>query len=292
VRVRLVTRGSFFLEHALAADAALAVDVSHATDVDGAARDRHDMGVLICDGCRALPDARAGVLWIPPADGARPPSLEALTLADPDHPIARGLEVTGLSGAVLPRPSNAPAEDVIVRAGNAPAVVAYDHAGRRVVELNLDLASSTLPLDIAFPVFLAHAIDWLGERGENATMIVAGEPLHWSRGDLPVAAAVTVTGPDGRSMPTGASDREIVVTDTSAAGIYHVRAAGTDRVFVVNPATATESDLSAPSAPAVPASSPAPGGSTAGRVEFPALLLVAALLMLAVEWRQRCRGAK
>jgi hypothetical protein len=297
VRVRLITHGSTFLERALAANPGITLDVSHAPDLDAAARDTHDADVLVCGGCRSLPARGPAVLIIPDAPADPPRVLDSLSLTGATHAVTSDVDFTGLAARPLPRIAGTSGGETLARAGDVPAVIVSDHDGRRLVELNLDLSSSTLPLNVSFPLLLANAIDWLSARSEQNRSVTAGDPLVWAPADSPAQASAI--GPGGRTIPVQVAGQTVIVTDTSMAGVYRVRAGNAERDFAVNPATETESDLSMPSTGHDDNAASAPRVSPLRRDDhidrsgaLPSALLIVALLLLAIEWRQFCRGAR
>jgi hypothetical protein len=137
---------------------------------------------------------------------------------------------------------------------------------------------------------MAAALEWLAPDARNPLNIVAGEPLRWM---VPAPAGdATIVGPGGRVLNASRA-ANVLVARPVAAGVYRVRAGGTERAFVVTP-DAGESDLTSPAAPTA-AATPAPGGSgetaTPYNTDASGAVLMAALLLLAAEWRYRERRA-
>jgi hypothetical protein len=116
-------------------------------------------------------------------------------------------------------------------------------------------------------------------------VLVAGEPLRQTLPDDP-GDAVIITGPNGRVVPARRSGRELVASDTAVAGTYHVNSDDHDFEFVVNPAIERESDLSGTRVTVAPMASPALRSWPYRAAISPGLLL-AALALLALEWRHR-----
>jgi len=283
-RVLLVSRGSFFLEKALAVNPS--VSLMRAADA------RHeiapDVDVVVCDRCETLPAAGRAVLMIP---ALRPADPAPLTVSLPEHPIAGAVAPVGAlasagGGAEVPQDAA-----IVLRAGSQPAIIAYERDGRRVVEWRLDLDDGTFTMSTAFPILLDNVLAWLDARTEDVTAVQAGDPLHWILRDSGSGAGVTIVRPDGTSAQTSVRGRRLTTTDTTAVGIYEVRGDGDARPFVVNPVTHGESDLSqggeAPSAP------PQPGGArAAGTADLTPLLIALAFALLALEWRARSGGRR
>jgi len=211
-------------------------------------------------------------------DGGRVLDAGFLSVVKPEHPIASSLSLAQL--VATPRATGVESGDVIVRAGGAAAVIASERDGRRLVELRFEPVQETA-MSTAFPILIANAIRWLDGRRDNATQVLAGEPLHWT---LPnETRSVAVTGPDGKTRAAQVHGQNVTVADTGMPGVYTVRTAVAERLFAVNPAVDGESDLRA-------ADNTTGAQPTAGRQRFSSgvpimrMLLLLAALLLAVEW--------
>lgn len=278
VPVSLVTSGNFFLERALDANRRLDVRrVAAPNQADATA-------VVVCDGCLEIPRTGDGVLLIsPPRQGA---VAAALRVTDADHPIMADVDLAGVEAPVsagIEIPSNA---TVLARAGGVPAIVAFIRDGRRVVVIQLDAGRSSLPLELAFPILIANAIDWLAETTLTPVVVDAGEPVHWKT----PRDGQAITTPDGRVVPVAHSGAGAVFTDTDMPGVYRIGTGGNSSAFVVNAATASESDLSSPRVPDRAASTRAVPSATRRSADLFTSLIVAGLLLAALEWRQYCLG--
>ena len=162
IRVLLLTAGNFFLEQSLLTNPALTVDREKRPGV------RYD--VVVCDACVDASADGSGLLTIPAADETA--AAGPLTVGDSEHPIGAALMSLG-PAVVLATPasqSDAPviAGDVILRAGGVPVLISSAQSGRRTVSLNVNLASSSLPLDTAFPVLMASVVEWLAARDDTS----------------------------------------------------------------------------------------------------------------------------
>jgi hypothetical protein len=129
---------------------------------------------------------------------------------------------------------------------------------------------------------IANAIGWLSHRGDNRTILTAGEPLQWNVGvqrQTPVVVA-----PDNREVPSRFANGILSVADTRVAGLYRIRLDSGDQTIAVNPAVRIDSESG--DGPATPR---AAGGriaaATAIRTDLTVALALASLLLLAVEWR-------
>ena len=281
LRVRLIGR-NHWVEQALAAHPDVMVFAPGPPPVG----DEPEVDLVVCASCDEIPaDPRAGILLLPPPPtGTREPATVVVT--EGTHPLLRGLNADGawVSPIEIGRPVDGAA--VLAHAATLPVILAHDHDDRRIVELRFDPAASGITGEVAFPLLVANAVEWLSAPKRGPAVLVAGEPLrHFLNGNAGDAAAVT--GPDGRVFPARRTGAELVSGNTAVAGIYRLTTEDQEFEFVVNPAVERESDLSgssaqppAESAPALPDARSYPAGMTHG-------LLLIALALLALEWLHR-----
>lgn len=289
IRVLLSTAGSFFLEKALAANPDVQLDVVAPSSNVQSSASTYD--VVVCDLCSTVPDVAPGVLLIVPAPPATGP-FAPLSIGAAVHPVAASLDLGDGLVAPLAAAADPVAADVILRVGDARAVVAYERDGQRVVQVHVDLASSGLSMMTAFPVLMANAIDWLASRDATPRHVPAGRPLSWTVKDPRMLEGVAVEGPDGRAVTARVAARHLTITDTASAGVYRVRGRQWTDAFAVTPDTDTESDLTRPVTAVAQdrvATTPA-----LDRVETPlsTLLTAVALACLMTEWWYRCRRSE
>ena len=268
VRVLLIGEGGYFLEKALSAHPNVTVVSSESAD--------HDL--VICTGCREVPAGTADVLmFTPPAPGA---DSFALVRTSVEHPVTDDVDLDGTRAVVA---GSGTLDGVVIAvAGGSPAIVADDSGARRILEIRLDSDNGPFPLSTAFPLLIANAIGWLSHRGDNRTILTAGEPLQWNVGvqrQTPVVVA-----PDNREVPSRFANGILSVADTRVAGLYRIRLDSGDQTIAVNPAVRIDSESG--DGPATPR---AAGGriaaATAIRTDLTVALALASLLLLAVEWR-------
>ncbi len=245
-RILLVSRGNRFLEKALrGAPQARVTTASQLTD----AAEAFDLVVL--DDVLPAVWPRTSVL----AFHAAPTNLFPTWRAEPSpvvvdwkssHPLLRfvnfdNVQIAESLGVAPPSWGVA-----LVESPKTPLVVAGEVDRRKVVWVGFDPLQSTWPLRVSFPIFMANAVDWLtpGSGGADQLMVRPGTAFRW-----PLAAAggqtATIRGPVGeaRRLTLDAGAREVVVTDTSRQGLYHVEV-GTNRVtFVANLTDSNESNI-------------------------------------------------
>jgi len=275
-RVTFTAAGHDFLRAALSANPALDVRDAPAGDLTDST------GVVVCEDCRQVPAGISGVLMIAsPRRGAAPARLRA---ADAHHPIMADVDL-GNTDARVDSIFEVPAiATVLVRGGGVPAIAAFEDKARRVVLLQLDIDSSNLPLQVSFPVLVANAMNWLGATAAPPVMVGGGEPIRWNH----LQDGQVVTTPDGRTIPVRKAGAQWIFTGTDVAGVYRI-GPGKPSVFVVNPATESESDLSA--APTVNMSPAAPAAAMVipTRTDLFTALVLAGFLVAILDWRRCCR---
>ncbi len=325
--------GGYFVERALRSRPGVELVELAALPPAGTAA---TVDVLVCSGCSDVPSDESGpgvLLILPrPTEPAEPAAAAPMTQSSEAHPVTRSLELTSTPASLIagaPAPGGA---TILASAGGAPAILAYESAGRRVVELRVDLERSSLPLTPAFPVLIANAIDWLASRDRRPTDYAAGDPIvrpvppggrdagapdparataaataPEATGEARTAPEVLLTGPRQETVQTVTDGHLVTVTGNAGAGAYRLRAGTLDDWFVVNPATAEESDVGAPAdsparSTAAPTTESVQGGTSAGgpaestpggdgRVDLTAAVLAAALALLAAEWWLRALQA-
>ncbi|HWN96288.1 MAG TPA: BatA and WFA domain-containing protein [Methylomirabilota bacterium] len=132
----------------------------------------------------------------------------------------------------------------LVESSQTPLLIAGEVDRKRVIWIGFDFLQSFWPYRTSFPIFLQNAMEWLNPSSGNASqfMVKAGEPFRFGLAE-PVSS-IEITGPDGvkKSIPLEKNAREVVFGDTSAQGIYKLRAGTNDLSFCVNLMDAFESD--------------------------------------------------
>lgn len=162
----------------------------------------------------------------------------------------------------------------VLAEGDVPLVWAYEGRGVRAVVLPFPLAGSDLPLQPAFPVLIANALDWL-----------AGGPTV-APGSAPAVAAgpwrqAVLQDPAGAAIAVRVRDGVFVLPPFDRIGVYTLRTAGWERRWVVPAVAPGESALGV---------SPAPGPVAGAAAQQPDHMPVArwllgvAAALIAVEW--------
>jgi hypothetical protein len=249
-------------------------------------------------------------LWVGPPVGG--PFATAEGIADPQvtrvragDPLLSGVDLSGATFGPTPIFTLSAGDEEIVGSPNGPLLFRTEVNDQPAVVLTVDPETSNLPKRVAFPVLIANMVEALAPDGIPAA-IPLGEPLVYE--PRASTASVEILPPSGEpallpvfsantqaqdDVATGSVSRDIVYTDTGAAGVYTVTetdAAGIDlgtTHFVVNAGHSRESDLRIDPNLASALATASGSGVTAQREErvdlWPLFGLVA-LLVIAAEW--------
>ncbi len=289
IRVLVLGAPNPFLARALAANPAITLVTPDPRGDEAAVETVTDataggVDVVVCGGCASAPANVAAALVVLPL--AAPLVRGRLTLATATHPVSASLDAGEIDATVGAAPLRASAH-VLLRAGGAAAVTAYDGGTQRVVEIALDLSRPDLALNPAFPVLIADAIAWLGAARALPTEVPAGEPVRFPSvaAQRFQTARATLTGPDGRPRTLTEATDAAVATDTDMPGVYRVQLGGGERLFAVNVAADDESNLMAARRRVEPVAAAASAAATMERRAVAPVLALVALLLLTAEWR-------
>jgi hypothetical protein len=252
-------------------------------------------------------------LWVGPpvggpfatAEGVTDPQVTRVRAGDP---LLTGVDLSGATFGPSPSFTLGAGDEEIVGSADGPLLFRTEVNDQPAVVLTVDPETSNLPKRVAFPVLIANMVEALAPDGIPAA-IPLGEPLVYEprastasvevvtpSGEtalLPVFSRETRANPVEDNTATGSASRDIVFTDTGAAGVYTVTetdAAGIDlgtTHFVVNAGHARESDLRIDPNLA-PTLATASGSSITApreeRVDLWPLFALVALLIIAAEW--------
>lgn len=213
------------------------------------------------------------------------PTVELTVLAPGEYSpaFAEGFDVVVFDG-VEPEPPGPRRALLVHHVSGAPR--SWEHGRFRRVEVGFDAGSSSWPLTVAFPVFMANTLRWLGDGAAgNPVQLRAGEALDWT---LPRSLhEVSVEDPRGRSTRVPVSGGRLAFDATGTTGIYAVRGDGFEGKLAVNLLSAAESDI----APRIRAEDAASGERRPdpSSMEVSLYVVLAALVVLFAEWVVYCR---
>jgi len=246
MKVILVTRGNRFLEKALRG--VPGVELTVAPRLNDAA-ENFDLAVLddvlpiVWPAVHTLALNTTSTNWFP-AGWSR---TEAPPIVDwkSTHPLLRFVNFDNIQVAealvVQPPGWGVP----LVESPETPLIIAGEIDQHRLVWVGFDVLQSTWPLRIAFPIFIANAVDWMNPANINASrqMVQAGNPYQLNL--LQPVSEATVTLPDGtrEDLALAGETRELIFGKTFAQGIYTVQAGTNMTQFCVNLLDANETAI-------------------------------------------------
>ncbi len=263
-----------------------------------------DYDLYVFDGVAPPAGLRGPILLInPPPDNGIVPVVGALDLPAVtgqlrDDPILRGVDVSRVQIAEARAVGRPEWARTLVESNGQPLLLAGETNGQRIAVLTFALGRSDLPLILAYPVLLANLVGWLAPSAGSGLPPSArpGEVVSFA----PRAGvdSVAITDPTGRERRLAPSRGVVLFNNADVPGPYTVREFAGDReirrgVLAVNllspeesaiaPQTPTFTGTTANAAPTTDARSPR---------EFWRPTLIAALLILAVEWWIYYRGGR
>ena len=301
LQVLLVTRGNFFLESVLTAFASVNVSRAAALEAADIERIANEYDVVVADGVPLAPLTRGRYLLINTDIGSLPVTDGGIV----QRPVISGrsnsalidnMDLSGLTidrARVLTLNADAAGAQRLFWADEGELALAFIRDELRVAYLGFDLAQSNFPLQAAFPLFVARALQWLSltANRETASSVSAGTPLSLH---VPgTHAEVTLRRPSGDAEILELEDSLVVVPDTRQVGIYRYTAAGIRRYFAVNLLDEHESNLHSRIAGADDGSFDDSGrDSVQVTLALWPWLAMAALIALLIEWGLRCLGGR
>lgn len=234
-------------------------------------------------------------LPIPGADLAPSPWPGTPVIAwDRAHPVLRSVTMDSVFVAhplrvVADDGADAPVE-TLARGRDGPLVLLVDDGVVRRLVVAFELAQSNWPLDPGFTIFLAEAVDYLTLRGEDQWTGGGGTFTTAEPAEVRITGSperVRLLGPvtiEARVPPVGApgAGRRVAVGVIERAGVYTVE--GGDGAIAVNLLDETESAVRTRDAVRVGGEDSRAGAGGRGPRELWRECVLAALILLAVEW--------
>ncbi len=239
-----------------------------------------------------------------PVHGAGELERAFLTEQSTTHPLLAGVVLKDVNLARGTRLAAEPGDAVLIRSLGEPIALLRRDPGddrrraRAILAVGFDPRQTDLPLRTAFPLLVANAIAYF-EQGRPG--FVASVPVGASR---PIAAAeiglealgltaVELRGPEPATdpRPTPVDSAGVFRMRAMEPGIYRVRAvdgagAGAEVLLAINQASVAASDLHDRllDLPADAAAGPPPTPIPVADEPLWALLLLAAAILIALEW--------
>ncbi|MCZ7684291.1 MAG: VWA domain-containing protein [Sandaracinaceae bacterium] len=288
-RVQAVTPGNLYLSAALLLDEYL--EVVEVTPEDYPAAGRFDVTVFDSWVPPAQPESHAIYIHPVPTEGVEGPFDITGTVARPffdriehEHPIVRFTALRDVNMAEGLSVTLAEGDRVVAGDEGAPLLVTGTRSGKRIVALLFDVRRSDLPLRVAWPLVLLNSIDFFVQ--EDAGYLSSYETGDTWHVPVPAGAdSATLIEPGGGERTVPVVDGRAVATGRRA-GFYTLRAGDQEDVFAANLGPSREAivapaeRLEIAGARAEPPEIGAPGT----RTELWMLLVLAALLVITLEW--------
>lgn len=290
--VLLVTQGNVFVEKALALRQD--VKVVKAGDISAAGSQEYDLVILDGQAPQELPQTGSllalapgrEILGIAPGEA----SQAAGTLRAPRSALAERLTQNLLLSEFSLRTffPLAGGQSILLW-GDSPLLSVADQNGRRAAVLGFDLHDSNLPMKPDFPILMQNLLDYLLPEAVGAVEgATAGEPVTLALDERTKSARVIT--PSGQGIPVQGG----VFTDTGEIGIYALQEDRMDDTrrttpFVLHMAP-SEADVRTVAASNLASQGEMARRQGAGR-EITVFFLLAALMLLLVEWEVSRRGA-
>jgi hypothetical protein len=296
-RVLLVTRGNWFLEKLLEADAGVRFELIAPDAWQPALATKFD--AVIFDNFQPegfdLATSAGNILFIkqtPFASSAPPVEQPLIAETNPQHPAMRmvnlqNVTVVRATALAEPAPGGDWRYETPIRTTNHPLMITGERrtstGTQRIAALAVDLTESDLPLRIAFPLLISNTLQWLaGEQAVTAPSLHAGEALPLDAGETvwnaPQTKWTAAIQPDPARFTGG-------LFQPLLDGYYLLNQRDGQRWLAVNTFSDAESDLRV-TAPQSAASGAFPALSAAALSGWPLwhYLALAALLLFTLEW--------
>jgi len=204
------------------------------------------------------------------------------------HPSMRFVQWDGILFSKASNVSDAGGLATLVDGDRGPLVLAGEVQGGRVFQMAFDPWTSDMPLRVAWPVMVLNAAGWLttGQyQARPAGSVKTGQPIVRRLPGRSESDGVRVLGPDGQKMRFEMSDNLLRVQDTRRVGVYTVQGSGLSARVAANLTSLSESRIRPRRAVDVgEAETSIVEASVAGRYELWRWMLLAALLVLCIEW--------
>ena len=126
-----------------------------------------------------------------------------------------------------------------------PLVLAGELERQKIVWIGFDTLQSTWPLRIAFPIFIANAVEFLNPASakHSQLFIRAGEPFRFALAQNASSAQIILPNGKMRELQVDPTAREIVFGDTIRQGTYRLRVGTNETAFCVNLLDVAESNI-------------------------------------------------
>ncbi|MCO5296182.1 MAG: VWA domain-containing protein [Fimbriimonadaceae bacterium] len=286
VRALLVGRGDLFLERALALDPRVTLDRAAALPPEAGGEAPYDL--VVFDGVPEQPTRARGVLTFGAAGPSSPVRRVGVAKSprvrsqQTEDPVMEAVDLLDTYIETAERVEPKPEGRVLAEGSQGPLIVAADGAQRKLYVAFLPV-DSDLPLQVAFPIFVANALDFLAPResGGDTLLMPPGRTFA-----LPASGegALSLKGPDGASATLAATNGAYTVREAVRSGVYEFEQGGKKRTLLVGTPPESESEI-APRAQVFAGGSEVAGSESLLRLaDLWRWVVLAGLIVLAVEW--------
>lgn len=203
-----------------------------------------------------------------------------------DHPVMRYLDIGNdrFGSALKAVPVGWGKELCVAESGSL--VVAGEKNKMRAVFVGFSLSESMFPLRVAFPIFIANSVRWLGTGSDDSEIgqFRTGEAVTIPA--PPGADRLTITKPDGTKRELKVNEQGgAVFGEADEVGLYQAEGKGFSYPFAANLASASESDTTPHDKLTISDNPTAtPGRKVPDNWELLPLLILIALVVLSYEW--------
>jgi len=245
VKVLLVSRGNRFLEKALRA--VPNVELSTANDLNDTGT---DFDFVVLDDIPPTVWPKGNVLaihvvntnWLEGVTKVEAPAIVDWKTA---HPLLRyaGFDNVQVAESFT---TKAPTWAVSLVDGPQLSLIVAGELGRqRIIWVGFDVLQSTWPLRLAFPIFIANAVEWLNPANTRGShlLVKAGDPFRLALNEPQTNAQVVFPNGTIRTLRVDPQANELVFGETYKQGIYHLRLGTNESAFCVDLLDAAESNI-------------------------------------------------
>ncbi|MGE5629517.1 MAG: vWA domain-containing protein [Caulobacteraceae bacterium] len=290
-KVLMTSEGNVFVEKALANINGLEL---YKTNPGEDIEEGYDLYIYDSNSIGTLPQSGSLLLLNPPADndiietgGEIQGGMAEMEM----HPVTKYMDNASFTVSKLKNMEVPYWADVLIKADGKPAAFTGEYKGRKIAVIGFDLHNSDFVLTPEYPIFLYNLMGYLvGLDLEGRTSYKCGEQIEISL--LPEVKEAYIKDPAGSNHKLEISYPMLPFDDTNQAGVYQIvqKAEDSEKTtrFAVNFPTETESVNYQKVAPAGQKASEA--GTMPGGTRMQEWLLMALLLLAAVEWMVYIRG--
>jgi hypothetical protein len=196
------------------------------------------------------------------------------------HPVLRHASLDGVHVARPLAMSGVGPDEELATGTDGPLIVVAAGAGPRRIVAAFELSQTNWPVQVGFPIFLASAIDYLSLRAEDRAgkAFSTGEPARLEGAGT---GPITLEGP---KRITVRADGPASLGILEQAGVYQIAGAEGRAAVAVNLLDETESEVAVRDSLRVSGQVVTGAAGDGGPREIWAWLVLAALILLSVEW--------